>query len=229
MTEPHEPTPQPTSGRNGWTLPVSPRVAIIAGVGLGIVVLVLLGLMLALRAPTTSDSGHGRPGLNIAHRPAPEPVIVPGSKMDVLEGAADSFQGVPERSEPDSVSVGDWVSGAEVETYRPITPPARDIIKPEVTPPAAAQRETRRYRSDGREDCTYARTRAEAMVCRDARLSAIDDELATAFASAMRRADDPRRVMRDQQRWERAREAASIDGPDAVEQVYRQRLAELDF
>lgn len=77
-------------------------------------------------------------------------------------------------------------------------------------------------------DCRYAQTEAEQMVCSDRRLAAADRRMASAFRRAQR-AGVPDRVLRRQQDiWLDAREAAAHDAPEAVEEVYEARTAELE-
>jgi len=77
-------------------------------------------------------------------------------------------------------------------------------------------------------DCSYARTRAERMVCGDPELAAMDRDLARAYERAVVNGA-PRRVLRREQRdWLGARERAARQSGDAVYDIYVQRIGELE-
>lgn len=155
--------------------------------------------------------------------PPPPPPAEPGPRLDVLKNAPDGFEPPPPRpvevveasilplDAPDPLSFSDPLAGAD---------PAPK--------PAAPTRQARVYRSAGM-DCSEALTRAEAMVCRDGRLTAADRRLRRTLDQALDEGRvDPRRLLRDQDAWERALDRAAVDGPGALDRLYRMRQAELE-
>ncbi|MFN9250946.1 MAG: hypothetical protein ACK58O_07735, partial [Brevundimonas sp.] len=78
-------------------------------------------------------------------------------------------------------------------------------------------------------DCRRTMSRAEAMICNDARLTAADRRLRRTLARVLDAGVvDPRRVLADQADWEWALDRASLDGPGALDRLYRIRQEELD-
>ncbi|HEX8233630.1 MAG TPA: lysozyme inhibitor LprI family protein [Caulobacteraceae bacterium] len=77
-------------------------------------------------------------------------------------------------------------------------------------------------------NCRYARSQSERLVCADGRLASYDRRLNRAFNRAVRNGVSYRELRREQDRWLRARENAARVDPDAVENVYRSRIAELE-
>jgi hypothetical protein len=77
-------------------------------------------------------------------------------------------------------------------------------------------------------NCAYARSGAERMICGDAQLASLDRQMSRAYRRALD-AGVPRRILdRQQAVWMSARERAARDGPEAVADVYGQRIAELE-
>lgn len=193
---------------------------IIGGVAVGALALGLLGGAYVGplgAAEPSADAGV----MQIAHVD-PKPVaITPGEKLDVLSTVQDDFQGIPERATADLQAA---FSDAYVPEEAFIPPPPRPVRFERPSEPARV----RRYTSDRREDCTYARSRADAMLCRDDRLAAADRAMHLALKDALDDGVDPRLVMRDQAAWESARERAAIDGPGALDRLYRLRIEELE-
>lgn len=77
-------------------------------------------------------------------------------------------------------------------------------------------------------DCSYARTRAERMVCGDPELAAMDRDLARAYDRALVNGASRRVLRRDQRDWLSARERAARQSGDAVYDVYVRRIGELE-
>ncbi|MCR5873756.1 hypothetical protein LRS10_05935 [Phenylobacterium sp. J426] len=77
-------------------------------------------------------------------------------------------------------------------------------------------------------DCRYAGTRAERMVCGDAELARLDRQLDRAFDRAVSSGIPYRALRAEQDDWLSIREQAARRSPEAVESIYRQRIAELD-
>lgn len=214
-------TGQPRSLR--W--PLNRLHTIIGGVAVGALALGLLGgaYVGPLGGPAPSvDAGT----LRIAHVDAKPAAIVPGGKLDVLAVTVDEFQGLPERARDDMELA--FADEAYVDAYAPPEPIVVEPARPVRFERPAEPARVRRYTSDQREDCTFARSRAEAMLCRDDRLAAADRAMHMALKDALEDGADPRRVMQDQAAWESARERAAIDGVGAVDRLYRIRIDELE-
>ena len=77
-------------------------------------------------------------------------------------------------------------------------------------------------------DCGRAGSRAERMICDDAVLARLDRRLDRAFDRAVASGIPYRELRAEQDDWLAVREDAARRSPDAVESVYRQRIAELD-
>ena len=76
-------------------------------------------------------------------------------------------------------------------------------------------------------NCRGARSTAERLVCSDPELATLDRQLNAAYEDAIA-AGVPRRVLRQEQdRWLGVRESAAPD-PDAVADVYRRRIQEVE-
>ncbi len=93
-------------------------------------------------------------------------------------------------------------------------------------PPATA--EPRREDAGPAFDCRDARTRAEAMVCEDPQLAAADRRMNEAFRRAAQAGAPYDQLRYEQEDWLSIRERAARRSPQAVAQVYAQRIDELD-
>jgi hypothetical protein len=71
-------------------------------------------------------------------------------------------------------------------------------------------------------DCSKATTRIEKMICADAELSKIDEELSSAYNEALKKAADPAALKREQQVWLKERNACTDAA--CVKQAYEARL-----
>jgi uncharacterized protein YecT (DUF1311 family) len=80
----------------------------------------------------------------------------------------------------------------------------------------------------GRDDCRYARTRAERLICRDPELATLDRNLARAYDRALDSGVSRRMLRRDQRDWLADREQAARRSGDAVYDVYVERIGELE-
>ena len=204
---------RPTKAR--WPLrPAHTAAVVVAGIGL---VAVLVGA--AYVGPTGgSRGGFFGPGIRIDHVSAPEPDIDPGERIETLADAPNAFEGVPDRpAQPQENAIVDTAWLPPEPAYEPA------YSRPEPTRDAPR---VRVYASSGG-DCTYARSRADAMVCRDGALGAADQAMRRAYDRAEAQARDPQRLRDDQSAWENARENAAIDGEGAVRRLYDLRMEEL--
>lgn len=77
-------------------------------------------------------------------------------------------------------------------------------------------------------NCRYAGTRAERMVCADPELARLDQRLDRAFRRAVASGIPYRELRAEQDDWLAIREDAARRSPDAVDSIYRQRIAELN-
>jgi uncharacterized protein YecT (DUF1311 family) len=97
----------------------------------------------------------------------------------------------------------------------PVSQPATPVSLPAQPSPAS-------YACDG------DLSRAEAMVCRNPRLAAADQSMKRAWSKALASGADAGRLRRDQRDWLEDREDAALDGPQAVEALYAERIRDLD-
>lgn len=76
--------------------------------------------------------------------------------------------------------------------------------------------------------CRYASTRSERMICEDPELARLDRRLDSAFQRAVASGVPYRELRAEQDDWLAIREDAARRSPEAVESIYRQRIAELE-
>jgi uncharacterized protein len=76
-------------------------------------------------------------------------------------------------------------------------------------------------------DCRKASIAAEVNVCTDAKLSALDDDLAAAYNSVLAQAPDPQLLRRQQREWTQFRNECARGSQDCIERLYEERVAEL--
>ncbi|CAN5804051.1 hypothetical protein BH11PSE1_BH11PSE1_23360 [soil metagenome] len=76
-------------------------------------------------------------------------------------------------------------------------------------------------------DCGAARTLADQMVCVDPALADADRRLARAYKAAISSGVAYPALARDQARWLAARDAAAKTSPEALAQLYENRIADL--
>lgn len=206
------------TGWRSWRWPFSIRQTVMGGGAAAAVLGATLGAAYVGPVGRPQPVHDGRV-LQIAHFD-PKPVeIDPGSRIEVMSDAPDSFQGLP----PARSSLETWFMDAFMPS-EPVYEPPRVVRYEPVEPPRV-----RRYASSGDDrDCTRANSRVDAMLCRDERLAAADRAMNRALERVVDDGYDQRMVMRDQAAWERARERAAVDGVQAVERLYDIRLDELE-
>lgn len=210
-------------GRRRWPLKRRGTVTLGALAAAGLIGMAGLN---AVGAVLDGRSGEPRgPGLQIAlFDPPPPPPAEPGPRLEVLKDAPDGFEPPPPPRPAEVVDASIQPLDAP-DPLRFEDPLAGLDPDPKPTAPV---REARIYRSAGM-DCSRALTRAEAMVCRDGRLTSADRRLRRTLDEAMAAGMvDPRRLLRDQEAWERALDRAAVDGPGALDRLYRIRQAELE-
>lgn len=122
-------------------------------------------------------------------------------------------------------------SGAPMEVLAPgmaeaAAPPpvASDAPLPEV----AASPESALPPAGPHFDCTRDLSRAQAMVCSDPDLAAMDRRMARAYAEAAAAGAPAAALRADQAEWRAAREDAATHSPEAVAEVYGIRIRELE-
>jgi uncharacterized protein YecT (DUF1311 family) len=93
---------------------------------------------------------------------------------------------------------------------------------PQAPPPPAG-----RDRAAAGRDCAAAPTRAEALVCADPGLAEADRRMRRAYVAALRNGAPADLLAREQDDWLEARDDAARYSREALEDVYRQRIAEL--
>jgi len=148
----------------------------------------------------------------------PAPAPPPTGKLEVLP--------------PDLAQAAEARAPVQSPAQPPVQPPTRDIRPPaarrepgpvrEIAPPPMARGPTPSF------DCGRAGSRAERMVCEDAVLARLDRRLDRAFRRAVAAGVPYGELRAEQDDWLAVREDAARRSPDAVESIYRQRIAELD-
>jgi len=164
--------------------------------------------------------------------PPPAPLPRPAGKLEVLN---------PATAEAARAAQPAWASAAPPPTVAPpprATAPAPTIspmfdvaaaAPPRVSPPAAQPPVVVVPRADPLARCAGSRSRAEALVCADPQLAAYDRDLARAYRRAMRSgAVSPQDLQADQRDWMDVREQAARRSPEAMADVYAQRIDELN-
>jgi uncharacterized protein YecT (DUF1311 family) len=165
-----------------------------------------LGLILAVVLTDHDPKVDSSQRLAIAVQPAPKPKPIPitgsGEPLNAIPAEAANLPANPPRPAPQ-------VAPASIDTDDPDTAPR-----------------TRNIRASF--DCADADSRAERMICADDRLAAADRRMDRAYQDALD-AGVPMRILRRQQRaFLDARDEAAGHGPDALADVYGERIAELE-
>jgi uncharacterized protein len=75
-------------------------------------------------------------------------------------------------------------------------------------------------------DCAKARTKVEGLICTDATLSGLDDEMAAAYKTALRDEKLVHKVRQAQKQWLKERDSCA--DTDCLEMAYRSRIDELN-
>jgi uncharacterized protein len=83
-------------------------------------------------------------------------------------------------------------------------------------------------RVPGALDCAAVVSLAQDIACRDPGLRAADRRMAEAYVGALAAGASERRLRRDQVDWLNLREDAARHSKQAVENLYRQRIQELE-
>ena len=211
------------------------RLAVLVGLGAaGILMIVAAVVASGVGAPAAAE---GDPELRIAVvDPAPQPIVAPAGKLEVLSHVEDGFQGVPERPGfPSLAEVFDALIGYGAHPAETVESAEVQLVAAPAPAPEPRLAGPRPYAGLSQAsweparpsfDCRRAASAAEAMVCADARLAAADAALGEALNRAMIHGD-PMRILDDHERWLDARERAAADGPAAIDRLYRLRLREL--
>ncbi|ACG76567.1 hypothetical protein PHZ_c0153 [Phenylobacterium zucineum HLK1] len=177
--------------------------------------------------PVTASSAATVP-VEVA-QPAPPPEApAPAGKLEVLPAEmAKAAETRAVRAAPARPVRAVHVPAKTTDEPREIAAP---IAPPRVRPPEPAPTPVRVSAPAPRPsfDCRYAGTRSERMVCGDPRLAGLDRRLDRAFERAVAAGIPYRELRAEQDDWLAIREDAARHSPDAVESVYRQRIAELD-
>lgn len=149
-----------------------------------------------------ADSGEMEIVVNAPPPPSPVAPVAQVGKLDVLPADMARAAAPP----------------APVRVTRPA--PSAPAPRVAVAPAAPAVRASF--------DCGSADGLAEQMVCRDAALAARDRRLAQAYRRALDAGASARDLRAEQGDWVAIREEAARWSPDAVADVYDQRIAELN-
>jgi len=196
----------------------------LAGVGLAAALGVALGFLakpsglsvaprpMAMSAvtPTRVD-----PQVQIMVNPAkPPPAPKAGAPLEVLP--------------PDMAAAAPRVISAPPLPPAPAPAPAPALQEPPATAFDVASAAPTPLRARPSFDCDGALTRAEEMVCGDERLAAQDRRLARAYRRAMASGAPSEDLRAEQGDWDNIREDAAGVSPQALAQVYNQRIHELE-
>jgi uncharacterized protein YecT (DUF1311 family) len=76
-------------------------------------------------------------------------------------------------------------------------------------------------------DCKKAKTEVEKMICTDAELSKLDEDLARAYRGALAKASDTTVFRNEQRAWQASREARCGARIECLRELYRERLVRL--
>jgi hypothetical protein len=208
-----------------WPLGRRGTVGLGAAAGLGLVG--LAGLEVAGSALESRDFSPRGPGVQIALvDPPPAPPVEAGPRMEVLEDAPDGFT-PPPPAPPLTDLPGE--GGDPLTGRKPGEGAWIDDKGPAPAPVPRRERPGPRPDRTAGIDCGLPMSRAEAMVCDDGRLAAADRRLRRTLARVLDEGRvDRRRVLADQASWEWALDRAAIEGPGALDRLYRIRQDELD-
>ena len=166
--------------------------------------------------------------IEVSQPPPPLPLPRPAGKLEVLDptAAAQAAAAAP-------MAASRPAAAAPVQTPAPApepTPPAPRFgqaapplmvvpAQPAYAPPPAA----------ARDPCAAARSRAEAIACADPEIAGYDRELNRAYRRAMRSgAVAPGDLRADQRDWLSDRETAARRSPQALAELYQDRIDELN-
>lgn len=186
----------------------SRRTLYIALAGAAALAVILAAILAGGGELKKPDSGQG---LVIAVQPAPKPRPIPvtrgGEPLNAIPAEAASLPASPQRP--------------------PSSEPAANSSPPPDRQASARPAEDQPAYSRPSFDCASAQGPAERMICASDRLAAADRRMDRAYQDALE-AGVPQRILRRQQRaFLAARDDAARDGPDALADIYSERIAEL--
>jgi uncharacterized protein YecT (DUF1311 family) len=201
----------PVTGRN---------VAIGAGAAIA------LGLVVGLWArpdfgkdPSEAAERRATPVPIEINKPPPPPVRSAG-KLEVLPPDEAAAANAPAAS---SGSSAIFILGPPTPVAQAVRAPAHADVPARPLPTASPPADRAGF------DCAGARSAAEAMVCGDSDLAAVDRELARAYRRALQSGSAaPSAIRADQRDWLAIREDAARHSRRALANVYQQRIEELN-
>lgn len=223
---PPEPPPAPpVRGR-------MPRGVVIGGVAVALAG----GLAFGLLSRPELDLAEDRPMAPVAASPSratmpvevvpPAPVRPPpaATKLEVLPPALADREARPVQRPARPAAAPPPIVAEAPEAPRPAP-----VVAPVEQPVAAARPAPEPFAAPRPSfDCRFARSPAERMVCGDSNLAALDRSLDRAFRRAVDSGVPYRELRGEQDDWLDIREYAARRSPQAVESIYRQRIAELN-
>jgi hypothetical protein len=205
----------------------SPNLGMLMAAGLAVAA--VLGVTLGLLSKPTHLNVVEEPRVMSAVNVAPQPV---DPQMQIVVDPVKPPPPPPKAAAPLEVLPLDMAAAAPkaVVAPRPRAQTEPAPTAPEEPPPSvfadAAPPPPPRARPSFA--CDGALTRAQEMICADAQLAAQDRRLARAYRQALE-SGVPRRELRDEQAdWDDIREDAAQVSPQALAQVYDQRIRELE-
>lgn len=182
------------------------------------------GVCAALAAVILANAA--RPQLRPVTAPAPaRPTIIDGPPTNV-EAAPPAPRLGRRPAEPfaDSDDYETASDAAPREEAQAPAPPQQQADQTQTTQIQAAQ-----MRAAPSDRCAGLADAADRMVCAYPRLSAADVALQRLYDMALYRTDDPDALREEQRRWRAVRDqVAEEDGPQALAEVYAERIRELD-
>lgn len=191
--------------------------AMLAG---GVAAAAALGILFGVVAKPDLDKGARREPMQAVTAESsatPVPVEVAAVTPQPLPRSAGKLEVLP----PDLARAADARAAA---TTAPRPTPVIDTAPRDISPP----RVTIATPPEPSFNCRYAGSRAERMICGDPQLARLDRRLDQAFDRAVAQGGSYRELRAEQDDWLSIREDAARRSPDAVESVYRQRIAELE-
>lgn len=202
------PPPMPQKPRRSWVLPSLAAL------------LVASGLTAVVLAPTERFQPNTAPVGVIASAPSP-PLVAPVGALPDWVVAEPEHPPPPTPAPPPKTNPKPPPKAVQkAAAPAPKTMPPLDfsgLEKVGAPPPRIAPSF----------DCAKAGSAAERLVCDTPRLSAADRAVAEAYRRAEAAGVPSRTLRRQQQRWLVAREQTAQDRPDALVQLYEQRMDDL--
>jgi len=185
----------------------------------------------ALNPDDQAEAGVKQPvPIQVDPPPPPSPLPRPAGKLEVLDPAtaeaARAAQPAPRPTLPAPVGAAAAATSeaSAASTLSPEAAPPPRLAQVAPQPPMVVV-----PRPDPLARCAGSRSRAEALVCADPDLAASDRDLNRAYRRAMRSgAVSPDDLRADQRDWMDVREQAARRSPEAMADVYAQRIEELN-